>query len=202
MIKINEKVYQFEKTAVSSIYFILDGDEATIVDTGMVGDLAKMKNQLKDFDLKIHQINNIIITHHHFDHTCNLKRIAQASGAKVYVHEGDYDEIADKVDEKNTVKLHDGDVVPILGGLETIHVKGHTDGTMSLYSKEYKMLIAGDCIFNNKTVALPPVQYNKDTDAFMENVKKLLKYDIEIILPGHGQYIDDKCNEIIKKLTK
>ena len=45
-------------------------------------------------------------------------------------------------------------------------------------------------------------QLLKDTDAFMENVKKLQKYDIEIILPGHGQYIDENCNGTIKELTK
>jgi len=40
--------------------------------------------------------------------------------------------------------------------------------------------------------------YNKNTDEFMRNVAKLLDYDIEILCPGHGLFLDENVNQKIK----
>jgi len=202
MIKINDNIFQFENLRVGQMYLIIQDEDITLVDTGMIGDLSSIKKQLSDMDISFEQINNIIITHHHMDHTFNLKKISKLSDAKIYIHEGDYDKIKNKVKELKIIMINDGDTLSILNNMEVIHVKGHTDGNIALYARDYKLLIAGDCIFNNNGFAYPPKKYNTNTEVFMKNVRRLLDYDIKVICPGHGLYVDENCKELLEKLIK
>ena len=199
MKKVNENVYQFENLLVSNVYLIMEDDVYTLVDTGMLGDLPKIKRQLKKMGIEIEQIDNIIITHSHGDHIANLKKIASLTDAKVYVHKGDYEDIKDKVKAENIISVEDKEVLDIYD-LEVIHISGHTAGNMALYSKNSKLLFSGDCIFNNNGFSLPPIAFNKDTNEFKKNIKKLLQYDIEIICFGHGPFLEENCNQAIAEL--
>src|SRR5438105_434174 len=78
-----------------NIYLIVE-DPLTLVDTGPKTDeaLAAVRDQLGKLGFSTKDIKRIILTHTHEDH-CGLAGILQReSGARVYVHEWEYQNIS------------------------------------------------------------------------------------------------------------
>ncbi|MBN2880122.1 MAG: MBL fold metallo-hydrolase [Clostridia bacterium] len=200
MIKIAENVFKLEKMLVSQVYLIKDGEQVTIIDTGFAGEYANIKNQLNEIGIEPENINYIIITHGHMDHIANLKKLSKISGAKIFVHADDLERIDGKADPAQINLLEGGEELDILGGIQAIHIPGHSKGNMAFYAKRSGILFSGDCLFNNKGLSLPPVKFNDDTELFEKNVKVLSEYDISIICPGHGPHIEGNCNQRIEDL--
>lgn len=77
-----------------NIYLIVD-DPLTLIDTGPKTDeaIAALREQLSKLGFRFDQIRRIILTHTHEDHCGLAGTLQQASGAKVYVHEWELEEI-------------------------------------------------------------------------------------------------------------
>lgn len=83
--------------------------------------------------------------------------------------------------------LKDGEVLPVHGGVEVIHVPGHTPGNVCLYVRSRRLLIAGDQlrVVDGELVG-PAAEHTPDMAAARESLKKLLRYDIESVVCYHG----------------
>ena len=114
-------------------------------------------------------IQYVILTHGHLDHTYNISAIVELSGAVVYAHPLDADHITGEYDysesglgfvcgilecfgrglflyKKPKIDhwLRDGQELPIWGGLRVVHLPGHTIGHCGFYSEKHELLFAGD----------------------------------------------------------
>lgn len=202
MKQVIDNVYQITGLMSGQVYVITEENQTTLVDTGNVFASNKIKKQLRSIGIDISAVNNIIVTHSHMDHVANLKRLAKVSGAKVYVHVGDYEAIQNRVSPTQCQQLSDGDTVPVFGGLKVIHIPGHTPGNIALYNEKHRMMITGDNVFNDRNKSnIPPKAFNTDSDLFSRQFKKLLDYDAEILLTGHGPAVTSGGNQIIKELA-
>lgn len=78
-----------------NIYLIVE-DPLTLVDTGPKTDeaLAALRDQLRQFGFAIKDIQRVILTHTHEDHCGLAGTIQRESGARVYVHEWEYQNIS------------------------------------------------------------------------------------------------------------
>jgi glyoxylase-like metal-dependent hydrolase (beta-lactamase superfamily II) len=93
---------------------------------------------------------------------------------------------------KNRFDLHylgDGDVYR--NGSYTFQVittPGHDDWHICLYEPHIKMLIAGDTVLERITPAVYSwlVSYNA-LNEFLGSLDKLYNFDVDIVLPGHGE---------------
>jgi len=89
------------------------------------------------------QLTDILITHHHGDHTGGVKRLKQASGARVF---GPANENIPACDNA----LNGGEVIKVLGlTFQIIAVPGHTLGHIAYYhaDKQNPLLFCGDTLF-------------------------------------------------------
>ena len=70
--------------------WLLRGEPLTLVDTGMRSDdgLWHLERQLRDHGLAVEDIELLLLTHHHLDHTGLAGRIRERSGARVAALEG------------------------------------------------------------------------------------------------------------------
>ena len=74
-----------------NVYLIGDEEEWSLVDCGLPCQAAfeSLEQQINDLGIRIEDIDNLLITHSHPDHSGLAERIKRISGAKVYVHKND-----------------------------------------------------------------------------------------------------------------
>jgi glyoxylase-like metal-dependent hydrolase (beta-lactamase superfamily II) len=71
--------------------YVLDGEPTTLVDAGVATDdtRADLRDGLADYGLTFGDVDQILLTHWHYDHTGLAGEIQAESGATVRVHEAD-----------------------------------------------------------------------------------------------------------------
>ena len=200
-------------------HLIIDDDEITLIDTGMPGNSSKIKNYLKQvLKRSPNDIKTIIITHNHFDHVGSLSNIKEMTGAKVAIHPADADYIRGK--EKHVgsafmngiikllqiiyrtkpvepeILLNDGDMI---GGYKVIHTPGHTKGSICLYNSVNKAIFVGDNLqYKNGKLTSPGERLIPEPEMYEASMKKLLKYDIEVILTGHTAPVTENASVLLE----
>ncbi|KAI3894220.1 hypothetical protein MKX03_022645 [Papaver bracteatum] len=109
--------------------------------------------------------------------------------------------------EDNTADVEiklDGDGPWNLGNdFELIHTPGHTRGSVCLLYKPLKVLFAGDHISKDQSELSMGEQYNQQSVPLqLESVRKLLDFEFEWILPGHGRRVEFKDTQEKNKALK
>ncbi|MFA5237762.1 MAG: MBL fold metallo-hydrolase [Methanoregula sp.] len=144
------------------------------------------------------QIDTIVLTHCHFDHTAHVKEIAHMCRAKIAIHRDDAGGLID--DGKSLsmnfgarspgivpdIVLSDGDTI---GGLTVIHTQGHTPGSICLWSEKDKVLLSGDTVFTDGAFG----RYDfpgGSRQALAKSLERLVPLDVEGLYPGHGEPVD------------
>jgi hydroxyacylglutathione hydrolase len=103
------------------LWMLDDGQRALIVDPG---DAAPVLQALQDRQL---QLESILVTHHHPDHTGGVDALRRATGARVF------GPARERIPEPFT-PLQDGDRVQALGlDFQVLDVPGHTAGHIAYY---------------------------------------------------------------------
>lgn len=129
--------------------------QGVVVDPG--GDLERIMAAIKKRQLTITAIIN---THGHFDHVGGNRRLKEATGAAVLIHQADepmlgrvaavagmYGLQAENSPAADRF-LEDGMLVTFGNHtLKVIHTPGHTPGGCCLYLEQEKRLLSGDTLF-------------------------------------------------------
>ncbi|MBA3595195.1 MAG: hydroxyacylglutathione hydrolase [Polaromonas sp.] len=121
------------------LWLLHDGRRALIVDPG---DAAPVQRALQENGL---QLESILVTHHHPDHTGGVAELHRVTGAPVYGP-------AREAIPEPFKRLSDGDTVQALGlDFEVIDVPGHTAGHIAFYTPDIDgrpLLFCGDTLFS------------------------------------------------------
>jgi hydroxyacylglutathione hydrolase len=121
------------------IWMLHNGQRALVVDPG---DSQVVFEAIERLGV---QLEAILVTHHHADHTGGVARLRDATGAQVFgpLHE--------TMPEPLT-RLTGGDAIHLLGlRLQVIDVPGHTSGHIAYYAEpvgEAPVLFCGDTLFS------------------------------------------------------
>ncbi|MDR9854795.1 MBL fold metallo-hydrolase [Paenibacillus sp. VCA1] len=99
--------------------------------------------------------------------------------------------------------IHDGQILPLCGGIEVIATSGHTPGHISLYHIPSKTLIAADALrVADGRLCGPDPDQTLDMERAKASVKKLADYDIETVICYHGGlYQDGNISQTLRKLA-
>lgn len=151
------------------------------------------------------QIDIIVLTHCHHDHTAHLKEIAHLCGAKVAIHAADAPGL---MDEAFSLSLHfgaraagirpdrlieDGDKV---GPLQVLYTPGHTAGSICLYLEDEKALISGDTVFSDGCFGRFDFP-GGDPKALELSLERLARMPVEGLYPGHGSPVEKNGHRYI-----
>ncbi len=179
-----------------------------LVDTGM-NTSALIAAIEKNIDIK--ELELIILTHCHFDHTAAAGEIAKKSGARVAIHREDAPLLKDDNISAASLfgrrppaiepdmLLEDGQRIRVSEDeeLEVIHTPGHTPGCICLYEPGSKSLFSGDTVFPEGSIGRTDFE-GGDPSALTASISKLTALDIKTLYPGHGNITSDNVNKQIE----
>ena len=191
------KIIPFISSSFSSNVYLLKAKKITLIDVGM-----EPKNLLKKLkkEINLKDLNLIILTHNHPDHTLALPFILKETRAKVAIHK---DELTSNI--KSIMGFRIPEIKPdfILNGgekinlgdfsLDVIHTPGHTSGSICLYRDG--ILFSGDTIFAGGNIGRTDL--GGDNKDLLSSVKKLTDLNVEMVYPGHGEIIAKNAREEI-----
>ncbi|MHC1599386.1 MAG: MBL fold metallo-hydrolase [Candidatus Methanospirareceae archaeon] len=169
---------------------------AYLIDGTVLIDAGIDPREVAGYDIEL-----IILTHCHFDHTCAVPEIARMTGAKIAIHEEDA-KLLD--DDYATASALFGERTPeispdmlLYGGeifesdnfmLEVIHTPGHTPGGICLYESETRSLFSGDTVFPDGGIGR--CDLGGDLSDLIRSIELLTTLDPEVLYPGHLDVTD------------
>lgn len=163
-------------------YVVLDRKKA-VIDPGIDAE------KLQPLGIKPADVALVINTHCHYDHTAQNARY---ENAKIVAHRCDLEVLNNQV-EAIPREINLGETT-----FQVLHTPGHTAGSISLHELKLKILICGDLCFENGIgrTDLP----GGSEDDLKKSLRKILKLDINYILPGHGPFF--RKSEFAKRLKR
>ncbi len=195
------QVIKLKNSPYDANAYLLDG--YILVDVGMDAGLiiAELEKHIQPGDLE-----TIILTHCHYDHSGGAGEVATYFGAKIAIHKDDapllrnaYACVSSMFGEKAPsivpdILLKGGEV---FGEFEVIHTPGHTPGGICLYCADSKILFSGDTVFQDGGFGRTDL-YGGNTLQLIESIKKLILLDVGVMYPGHGDIVIKDANGQIK----
>ena len=157
MITVNRHLAVMNSGFTTNTYIVTDEETGAtaVVDPSLPEESLIEKLSGKD-------VQYILLTHGHFDHTCGVKLVKEKTGAKVVIHKEDDEMLHDVT--KNEFKINckgyefpevDADILAedgtelMLGNtkITVMHTPGHTKGGVCYLFKEDLVMFSGDTLF-------------------------------------------------------
>lgn len=200
--------YWIEEEGLSSNVYVLAGGKV-LIDSGNMPDIPRRIDEL----YPLHGIEAIFITHHHYDHMGSLVELLAYCSPKILLHRDtlpfmmvnhvpflkvmEKNERADRIELlRGSERFQWGDL-----DLEVIATPGHTSGDICLFEHKTKSLFTGDMVFP----AFQSTNFLADADPSTGNIfelknslRRLLRYPVQALLPGHGGPILQNGHEHVK----
>jgi N-acyl homoserine lactone hydrolase len=181
-----------------TVSIIRKGGRRILFDTGSHGDRGLLLEALKMQGLTTDQIDEVFVSHLHFDHFLNVDLFEKATiwvpkRDLGYVLEKEYLTCSDPYVPATMVRcLQDRlfgyeDGQPIVAGLRVMALPGHTPGLCGLLDEESRTLFAGDGVKNGWEFAndiSPPAFF--DAQKAVANYKRVWQA-AETVVPGHDR---------------
>lgn len=199
----------------SNIY-LLTGERLTLVDTGMHGDGEAVLRAIDALGRRIEELDQILITHAHIDHTGSLALLQQRSGAVVVAAQAETDYITGTKKTAGMPRQGLGGIlfrvmlyiletfvyplqpatvdIPCKGGemlaesdsLQVLATPGHSPGSLSYHLPGPQVIFAGDALTGLGGGGLPPRMGCADYNAACASAARIASLDPAIVCCGHG----------------
>src|SRR5947209_554342 len=200
--------------------YLIDAPEGLVlIDTGFPNGAEKILAAMRELGRAPSDLRHIIATHAHLDHIGSLAAIVRATGARTYMHvldapiaergagfrpltaaPGLLPGILFKLFARSNRSVEpcridqtvvDGEVLPLAGGLQVIHVPGHCAGQIALLWAPHRLLFTGDACTNIFGLG-PPIGYEDQAEG-ERSQRKLAGLEFEIACFGHGPPVSESA---------
>ena len=131
-----------------------------------------------------HRVEQVILTHSHYDHASLLPQISEMFKPVVYAFSRSLAGVDYLLKDGETLKA--GDRI-----FEVIHTPGHSNDSICIYCAEEGVLFAGD------TPVISAPAHGSYEQGFVQAMEKLSRRDIRSIYFGHGLPLHADCNKRI-----
>jgi glyoxylase-like metal-dependent hydrolase (beta-lactamase superfamily II) len=210
-------VYEIRLTRVRA--HVVAGDGLTLIDTGLARSGPAIARAIEALGWSVDDVTRIVCTHGHPDHAGGAAELLR-DDIELFMHPADFANLpitlAEAVRRPSRGRLFaamtpmpsratpivDGDVLPVLGGLEVIHTPGHTPGSVCLYARRQRLLFVGDALqarFGRVTFASR--LYSDDYELGQASVRRLADLDVETIIFSHYPPLKHDANRVLQRLA-
>ena len=163
------------------------GSQALTIDSGEAID--RYQWFLKGYLAAVEQeeIGIATITHHHGDHSGNLKWAKEFLKADIAIPSNSRSLLKGKIPAK-VDKLTDGDIIELDSGVrvQVLGTPGHSVDSLSFYIEDEGVLFTGDTLLGSSTTTV------WDLGDYRQSLQRLLELpNLKVICPGHGKIVHD-----------
>ncbi|MBP7690898.1 MAG: MBL fold metallo-hydrolase [Anaerolineales bacterium] len=208
-----DNVYQVPGV-IANVYVVTDPDGVTLVDTGLPYNHGRIVAYLARLGQPAAAVRRILVTHADRDHMGSVKALQALTGARVYASalEGAAMARGQETRRLNVPpglrlafwvlrrfvfaaappaaadeSLTDGQVLPVLGGLQVLATPGHTPGHVSFYAPAAGVLFAGDSLrVLGGRLRVSSGPNTADAAAAAASASRQLALRPHLICAGHG----------------
>lgn len=188
-----QNLTQNSRVYTSNVYLILGNwnalaDVNTLIDVGRDPEIINKIN-IASTGVGKKRVEQVILTHSHYDHAGLLPMIRAHFKPTVYAFSQYLDNVDDTLKDGDDIKA--GDQI-----FEVIHTPGHSQDSICLYCEEERVLFAGDTPL---IIHRPGNSYQPE---FIRALEKICRRDVQSIYFGHGQPMHEHCNERLRRSLK
>jgi glyoxylase-like metal-dependent hydrolase (beta-lactamase superfamily II) len=202
--KVAEGVHRVDGVRISNAYLVSGDDGLVLVDTGIPGNAKRILAFIERLGHRPDELRAIVLTHWHIDHVGSVAELQRLTGAPVAIHELDAPVLAGRERPAKGRRamavitwlfrlrpatadrlLRDGDRV---GGLEVLHVPGHTAGSIALRRAD-GVVFSGDALLGDRHGGIRPPDPGLSLDPVQAraSAEKIRGLGFTLLLPGHGR---------------
>lgn len=214
--QIIDNVYVVPGVTANS-YLLCDPDGLTVIDTGMPYSEKRTLEYIVRLGRSAADVKRILLTHADLDHYGCLAALQAATGARTYASQleaqamliGKSSRPVDRsvgrfqrfmIDRMGKLLkpvpfqvdeiLKDGQVLPVLGGLQVFETAGHAPGHLSFFAPSHGILFCGDSMKSDTRGLRASRSRNNWNQSMAEAaVRKQAKLGARIVCPGHGPVV-------------
>jgi glyoxylase-like metal-dependent hydrolase (beta-lactamase superfamily II) len=207
----------------SNTYLCVDEDGLTLIDTGTPGRHVSILDAVTNIGFLSSDLVRILVTHADFDHAGSAATLQAETGAAVYagprtaelLRRGKAPKhlpwllqfLADNflgytaVPAAAIKSCNDGDVLPVLGGLQVLFTPGHSPDHHSFFSPTAGVLFTGDALITSgNRLQSSRKRITADEGAARRSAIRLLQLSPAVIASGHGPPMTDHSTDELMAL--
>lgn len=212
-------------TGMVNCYLVRDGAELCLIDTGMPRAADQLLEAVAEIGAEPGDVTRILLTHADIDHAGGLSACLGATGATPFSSAesaalvakgqsprhlpsliqfiGDIFFRYPAVPAESITVLKDGDVLPLLGGLEVLATPGHTLDHLSFYSHSANIVFAGDIVSTrDDRLQLTPPRITVDGVAARQSAQRLIDLAPAVLACGHGAPLTENITAQLTSLAQ
>lgn len=197
-----------EGQGFDSNIFLIKNDKIILVDAGTGLNFKGVEQKLREFGIKLGEIDILINTHCHIDHSGGDSNILKSSSCELMASKPAAEalrradgeatlgnrfglkteplEVSRILEENDKINLGDSN-------LKILSTPGHSEGSISLYEPQEKALFSGDVVFRG---GIGRTDFpTSDPKAMKKSLQKLSKLDVEKLYPGHGAIAEENAKK-------
>lgn len=200
--------------------FLIAEPQLTLIDAGLIGSGKLVREYVERIGRSLDDLARIVCTHAHPDHIGGVRELAGEREVEVLMHPSDLAGLSvtlrDAVANRNRGQLiayftqhpgdatpiQDGEILPMLGGLQVVHVPGHTPGSVCLYATRHRLLFVGDALqVIRGRVTFASRIFSEDLSLARASVARLAELDVETIAFSHYAPWREDANGVLRALA-
>jgi len=205
--------------------FVLRDDDGrvTLLDMGLRGHGAKLLDALASIGSAPSDVTRLLLTHAHPDHVGGAAHVAERTGLGIGVHTDEADHVrtgtgppqvpvgvlgrllhlvmpeAKAAPVAVAAELHDGELLPVAGGLRVVHMPGHSPGHAGFLHEPSGVLVTGDAIMNPVGLRWSPKSVCSSYRMCRETAHRLAELDYGVAAFTHGPEVRDQPREKVRR---
>jgi hydroxyacylglutathione hydrolase len=192
--------------------YLVPGRTPTLIDTGTGFHSGIILEEIRSI-IDPSTIQQIILTHEHYDHVGGTPAFLKATNGKARV--GALQDVVEKLKAGKstfaemlgghmpsltvTLPLQDGSTLQCGDDAYTVlATPGHSPGSICLYCPKHRVLFSGDTVFAGGGYGrydFPGGSY----DQLLASVERLMTLDVESLYSGHGPEVAKDANRDIRQ---